>query len=76
MIDEDDPRPLYVQLADRLREQIRTGEITGRMPSEKTIQQETGLAPMTIRKAVRILRDEGLVVTVSGRGSFVKRDAP
>jgi len=58
MIDEDDPRPLYVQLADRLREQIRTGEITGRMPSEKTIQQETGLAPMTIRKAVRILRDE------------------
>jgi DNA-binding GntR family transcriptional regulator len=73
MIDEDDPRPLYAQLADRLREQIRTGELTGRLPSEKTIQQETGLAPMTIRRAIRLLRDEGLVVTVSGRGTFVKR---
>lgn len=74
MIDEDDPRPPYVQLADILRERIRTGVITGRLPSERTIQQETGLAPMTTRKAIRLLRDEGLVVTVSGRGTFVRRD--
>jgi len=75
MIDEDDPRPPWVQLADSLRERIRTGEITGRLPSERTIHEESGLAPVTIRKAIRKLRDEGLVVTVNGRGSFVKRDA-
>ena len=73
MIDEDDPRPPYVQLADILRERIRNGTYTGRLPSERTIQQEFGLAPMTTRKAVRILRDEGLVVTVNGRGTFVKK---
>jgi DNA-binding GntR family transcriptional regulator len=75
MIDEDDPRPPWVQLADSLRERIRTGDLNGRMPSERTIHEETGLAPVTIRKAIRKLRDEGLVVTVSGRGTFVKRDA-
>lgn len=73
MISEDDPRLPWVQLADALRERISSGELTGRLPSEKDIQQETGLAPMTIRKAVRLLRDEGLVVTVPGRGTFVKR---
>lgn len=74
MIDEDDPRPPWVQLADSLRERIASGELTGRLPSEKTINQEMGLAPTTIRKAIRKLRDEGLVVTVTGRGSFVRRD--
>jgi DNA-binding GntR family transcriptional regulator len=29
---------------------------------------------MTARKAVRLLRDEGLVVVVTGRGTYVRRD--
>jgi DNA-binding GntR family transcriptional regulator len=29
---------------------------------------------MTVRKAVRLLRDEGLVVVVTGRGAYVKKD--
>lgn len=29
---------------------------------------------MTARKAVRLLQDEGLVVTVTGRGTYVSRD--
>jgi DNA-binding GntR family transcriptional regulator len=73
MISEDDPRPAYVQLADILRARIASGQITGRLPSERDLQQETGSAPMTIRKAVRLLADEGLVHTVPGRGTFVVR---
>ena len=72
-IDEDDPRPPWVQLADDLRSRIVSGKLTGRLPSERTIHEETGLAPVTIRKAIRLLREEGLIVTVNGRGSFVAR---
>jgi GntR family transcriptional regulator len=73
IISEDDPRPAYVQLAAILRARIASGEITARLPSERDLHQEFGVAPMTARKAVRLLADEGLVVTVTGRGTYVKR---
>jgi DNA-binding GntR family transcriptional regulator len=72
MISRDDPRPVYVQLAGILRERIASGAITGRLPSERELQ-EFGTAPMTSRKALRLLADEGLVTTVPGRGTFVVR---
>lgn len=55
-----------------LRERIAGGEITSVLPSLTDLTQETGLAPNTIRRAVKILRDEGLVYTVPGRGTFVR----
>jgi DNA-binding GntR family transcriptional regulator len=67
------PTPLYVQLADILREMIMSGVLEPRspLPSESYLQQEHGVARGTVRQAVGILRDEGLVVTISGRGTFV-----
>jgi Bacterial regulatory proteins, gntR family len=38
---------------------------------ERALHQEFGLAPVTIRKAVRQLRDEGLVRTASDWGTYV-----
>jgi GntR family transcriptional regulator len=70
-IPRDDPRPVYVQLAGLLRARIAAGEITGRLPSERELHEEFGLAPMTTRRAVRLLADEGLVTVVPGRGVFV-----
>jgi GntR family transcriptional regulator len=74
MISQDDPRPVYVQLAAILRARVESGDITGRLPSERQLQQEFGTAPMTSRKALRLLADEGLVLTVPGRGTFVRKD--
>ncbi len=72
-IDRDGPTPVYVQLAAILRERIKAGELpAGRaLPSETTLMQEHGLARETVRKAVRVLRDEGLVQIVQGRGVYV-----
>jgi DNA-binding GntR family transcriptional regulator len=72
-IDRDSADPPWVQLAAILRARIADGSITGRLPSERTIQQEFGLAPITIRKAIHALRDEGLVRTVPGWGTYVNR---
>ncbi len=65
--------PVYLQLAAILRARIMSGEMAaGRaLPSETTLMQEHGIARETARKAVRVLRDEGLVQIVQGRGSYV-----
>ncbi len=53
---------------------ITTGAIeAGRpLPSQRTLIEEYGLARGTVARAFRILSDEGLVVTVPGKGIFVK----
>ncbi|HTX53482.1 MAG TPA: GntR family transcriptional regulator [Candidatus Baltobacteraceae bacterium] len=68
-----DPTPLYTQLANILRDMIKSGELQQRapLPSESYLQQEQGVSRGTVRMAVAILRDEGLVVTIGGRGTFV-----
>lgn len=54
-----------------LRRRIQEGEITSVLPSLTQLTQETGLAMGTVRRAIKILQDEGLVVTIPGRGTFV-----
>jgi GntR family transcriptional regulator len=68
--------PVYVQLASILRRRIEAGELAPDrpVPSESQLQQEFGVARGTSRKAIAVLRDEGLVVTVPGRGSYVRPD--
>lgn len=69
--------PVWRQLAGILRRRITSGRYArGQvMPSETQIYQEWGLAKGTIRKAIALLRDEGLIITVHGKGSFVDHDA-
>lgn len=71
VIDYDAADPPYRQLAAILRARIESGEITTRLPGERHLQQEFGMALVTVRKAVRLLRDEGLVRTEAGWGTFV-----
>lgn len=71
-IDPDSATPLYVQVASMLRARIKSGEITSRLPSIRTITQEYGVSHITAEKAMQVLRDDGLVVTTIGRGTFVK----
>ena len=70
-IDHDSATPLYVQLADLLREQITSGKLTGRLPSVKTLGQEHGISHITVEKALAVLRDQGLVHAVIGKGYYV-----
>ncbi len=75
-IDLGQPTPPYRQLAAILRDRIESGDLAGRMPSEKTLLQEYGLAHGTVRKAIAVLRDEGLVQTTPGWGSYVIERGP
>jgi GntR family transcriptional regulator len=71
VLDHDSPVPLYQQLAAVLREQIRDGKLTGRVPSILGLAQEHGVSHRTSATALAILRDEGLIVAVRGKGFYV-----
>jgi DNA-binding GntR family transcriptional regulator len=64
---------VYVQLANDLDARIGRGEfpLGSRLPSEAEIAEQYGTAKMTVRKALGILRERGLIKTLHGRGSVV-----
>ena len=63
------------QIADWLAGRISAGEWgpDEALPSEVTLVQELGVARTTVRRAIRILREQGYVVTIQARGTFVSR---
>jgi DNA-binding GntR family transcriptional regulator len=72
-IDQDLPEPAYLQLAARLRERIQSGKITTRLPSLTDLTSDTGLAVGTVRRAIDVLEQEGLVRVVPQSGTYVIR---
>jgi GntR family transcriptional regulator len=66
---------MYRQIADEIREQIRSGELPegAVLPSEAALMRQHGTSQGTVRKAVALLRSEGWVVSESGRGVFVRQ---
>lgn len=73
-VDPQSATPVYVQVAEILRARIEAGALLPDrpVPSEAQLQQEFGIARGTARKGIALLREQGLVITVRGRGSFVR----
>jgi GntR family transcriptional regulator len=65
--------PIYVQIADQLRDRIERGELRpgDEVPSERQVAAEWKVSRPTATKALDILRREGLVVGRQGAGTFV-----
>ena len=66
--------PLYVQLADRLEELVRSHPATsesGRLPSEAECMERFSISRPTVRQALARLVSRGLVTRGRGRGTFI-----
>jgi DNA-binding GntR family transcriptional regulator len=74
-LDHDSPVPLWEQLAGRLRTEITSGRLTGRVPSAAALARAYGVSRDTALKALGQLAAEGLTVARRGRGTFVHRDS-
>jgi len=72
-VDHGAPEYVYKQLAALLRARIESGEFPprSRIPSLRQLEDEYEVAPMTVRRAIEVLVEEGAVVTMPGRGTFV-----
>jgi DNA-binding GntR family transcriptional regulator len=73
-IDRESYEPAYAQLVRILTGQIAAGVFRpgDRLPSEAQLCERYGVSPMTVRRVVNILADQGLVTTERGRGTFVR----
>ena len=74
MISADPEGARYKRLAAVLRTRINSGELKvgDKLPSEKDLKDEYGMARETIRKALGLLRGEGLIEVRQGHGTFVR----
>jgi GntR family transcriptional regulator len=73
VVDHDAPEPPYLQVAAILRRRIRSGQLPpgARVPSITALMHEFGIARNTARRAIEVLKDEGLVTVRQGWGTFV-----
>jgi DNA-binding GntR family transcriptional regulator len=73
MLDRDDPLPLSRQLAALIRGEIESGKRPprSRLPSINALAAEHDIATATVVKALRILKEDGLVTGTPGHGTFV-----
>jgi len=71
-IDRGTPIPLYFQIAEQLRDEMRRRSLRPGtlLTTDERVQQDFGVSRATARKAIDELVDEGLVERVTGRGTF------
>ena len=58
-------------IANALFDRIRSGELTGQLPSDKKVAEDFGVALMTASKALTLLQERGAVVRIPRKGTFV-----
>ncbi|PKO12660.1 MAG: hypothetical protein CVU39_22805 [Chloroflexi bacterium HGW-Chloroflexi-10] len=73
-INKESYEPAYLQLANILRRQISEGLFFpgGLLPSEAQLVRRYGISPMTVRRSINLLSDQGVVSTEQGRGTYVR----
>lgn len=72
MLNHDSPVPLHEQLTAILRDDIASGRLAGRVPSILTLAQQHQVSHRTTARALTTLRDQGLIISVQGKGYYVR----
>jgi GntR family transcriptional repressor for pyruvate dehydrogenase complex len=69
---------LYTNLADRILQYIRKNELKAgdRLPAERELATLFSSSRSSVREAVRILQNQGIIETEVGRGMFLRRIPP
>lgn len=73
--DAGEPGYLYQAVAEHLAARIAAGELApgARLPNERDLASEYGVSLATGRRAVKLLRERGLLITLPVKGTFVAR---
>ncbi len=73
IINHSSMQPVYEQIVCQIKDKIMHGELIEEtmLPSVRTLAKEIKVSALTVKKAYDQLEEEGFVVTVHGKGSFV-----
>ena len=70
-------KPIYLQIADRLMEQVLAGQlkVDDRLPSVRDVAASMGVNPNTVMRTFEFLQNEEIIYNRRGVGYFVGADA-
>lgn len=73
IINHSSMQPIYEQIVEQVKEKIMHGELLEEtmLPSVRTLAKELKISALTVKKSYDALEEEGFIVTVHGKGSFV-----
>lgn len=73
IINNSSMQPIYEQIVDQIKAEILQGRLKQdtALPSVRTFAKDLRISALTVKKAYDTLEQEGLIVTVHGKGSFV-----
>lgn len=65
--------PIYEQIVDQIKTLIRNSDLKENdiLPSVRTLSKDLRISALTVKKAYDTLENEGFVVTVHGKGTYV-----
>lgn len=75
-IDYDSPVPLNIQVAEFVEQRVISGawRAPHKFAAERDLAGQWGVSYWTVHRAMRRLREKGIVLSVQGRGTFVNPD--
>ncbi len=74
--DQKGNKPLYISIYDQLYNQIMNGIFPpeSKLPTEHELAKMFGVSRMTLRQALSLLQDDGLVKSIHGKGSYITQN--
>ena len=73
IINNSSMQPIYEQIVSQVKAKIMNGELKeeAMLPSVRSLAKELKVSALTVKKAYDALEEEGFIITVHGKGSFV-----
>jgi len=73
IINNSSMQPIYEQIVEQIKAAVIQEKLKGgeSLPSVRTLSKDLRISALTVKKAYDFLEEEGFVVTVHGKGSFV-----
>lgn len=73
IINNSSMQPIYEQIVSQIKARIMNGELKeeAMLPSVRSLAKELKVSALTVKKAYDALEEEGFIITVHGKGSFV-----
>lgn len=67
----------YMRVVNDIEARIKSGDLSpgARLRSERELAEHYGVAYGTIRRAMEVLRERGVVMTIHGRGTFLVKQS-
>lgn len=73
IINNSSMQPIYEQIVEQIKNQILSGGLQSQdaLPSVRSLARDLKISALTVKKAYDFLEEQGFVVTIHGKGSFI-----